>query len=64
MTAAQFAALRPGDLIRNWREPAAPGPIYTVRHRTKSGFSIAYPLPARRTGRACTPSAWELVVLS
>lgn len=64
MTAAQFAALKPGDLIRNWCEPAAPGPIFTVKRRTRSGYTIAYPGPVKRTGRACTPSAWELVVLS
>jgi hypothetical protein len=64
MTQAQFEALKPGDLIRNWREPGGEGPVFTVIKRTAAGYSIRYPLPAKRTGRACTASAWELVQLS
>jgi hypothetical protein len=63
MTQAQFEALKPGDLIRNWREPGAGGPVFTVARKTSAGYAIQYPLPIKRTARACTASAWELVTL-
>lgn len=63
MTQHEFDNLQPGDFDPQLARARTGRPCFTVVKKTSAGYSIKYPLPVKRTGRACTPSAWVKVVM-
>jgi hypothetical protein len=56
VTSTEFAALKPGNVIRSFVQPSR---LFTVEKKTADGYLIRA-IGAKRPVKARTASAWEL----